>query len=319
MNFVQFHVGDWEAGTRLLSPTEKGAYIDLLMLYYSLERPLMRSECDRISRAYAPNEKDALEYVLCRFFVEVNGSYSHKRCDAEIRSCREKSQKASESAKARWNKRSEQTKRSSAHANSIQNECESDASAKRTQCERMCERNTDAMLTNNHKPITNNHKEEKKETKKKSAAPKAPKAAPVEKPDDVSDQVWTEWLALRKAKRAQVTPFILDRIRKQAERVPAKYGFTFEDALLMMIDAQWTGFEAEWVVNRLSRTGGRATAAPQGFTRELSAEERARNPGFGITQEDIDEALTPLTPEEIAALSPHQDDVPPFDEALTLH
>ena len=157
------------------------------------------------------------------------------------------------------------------------------------------------------------------EKRKKSAAPKAPKAAPVEKPDDVSDQVWTEWLALRKAKRAQVTPFILDRIRKQAERVPAKYGFTFEDALLMMIDAQWTGFEAEWVVNRLSRTGGRATAAPQGFTRELSAEERARNPGFGITQEDIDEALTPLTPEEIAALSPHQDDVPPFDEALTLH
>lgn len=144
-------------------------------------------------------------------------------------------------------------------------------------------------------------------------------AASIQKPDDVSDQVWTEWLALRKAKRAQVTPFILDRIRKQAERVPAKYGFTFEDALLMMIDAQWTGFEAEWVVNRLSRTGGRATAAPQGFTRELSAEERARNPGFGITQEDIDEALTPLTPEEIAALSPHQDDVPPFDEALTLH
>lgn len=170
------------------------------------------------------------------------------------------------------------------------------------------------LVTSQESLVTSN-----KEINKESAPAKRTTRKTPEKPDDVSDQVWTEWLALRKAKRAQVTPFILDRIRKQAERVPAKYGFTFEDALLMMIDAQWTGFEAEWVVNRLSRTGGRATAAPQGFTRELSAEERARNPGFGITQEDIDEALMPLTPEEIAALSPHQDDVPPFDEALTLH
>lgn len=242
MNFVQFHVGDWEAGTRLLSPTEKGAYIDLLMLYYSLERPLMRSECDRISRAYAPNEKDALEYVLCRFFVEVNGSYSHKRCDAEIRSCREKSQKASESAKARWNKRSEQTKRSSARANSIQNECESDASAKRTQCERMCERNTDAMLTNNHKPITNNHKEEKKETKKKSAAPKAPKAAPVEKPEGVSDELWAEWYAHKKRKSGSVTQRMLDGLIREA----GKAGITVAEAMEYQLEKDWTGFEADW-------------------------------------------------------------------------
>lgn len=242
MNFVQFHVGDWEAGTRLLSPTEKGAYIDLLMLYYSLERPLMRSECDRISRAYAPNEKDALEYVLCRFFVEVNGSYSHKRCDAEIRSCREKSQKASESAKARWNKRSEQTKRSNARANSIQNECESDASAKRTQCERMCERNTDAMLTNNHKPITNNHKEEKKETKKKSAAPKAPKAAPVEKPEGVSDELWAEWYAHKKRKSGSVTQRMLDGLIREA----GKAGITVAEAMEYQLEKGWTGFEADW-------------------------------------------------------------------------
>lgn len=311
MNFVQFHLGDWIAGTALLSPTERGVYMDLLVRYYKEERPIMQVECKRIARAYAPHEAEAMQYVLETFFTLEDGVYRHSRCDEEIAKAAATAEKRKKAANARWTRDS---KPKIEH-----NECECSADGMQTECTCISTCNANGMLTNNHKPITNNHKEEKKETKKKSAAPKAPKAAPVEKPDDVSDQVWTEWLALRKAKRAQVTPFILDRIRKQAERVPAKYGFTFEDALLMMIDAQWTGFEAEWAVNRLSRTGGRATAAPQGFTRELSAEERARNPGFGITQEDIDEALTPLTPEEIAALSPHQDDVPPFDEALTLH
>ena len=101
MNYVQFHVGDWDSSTRLLSPLEKGVYIDLLMLYYSVERPLMRSECERISRAYAPEEKAALEYVLDRFFHREGDVYAHRRCDEEIAKAAEKSEKAAKSAQAR--------------------------------------------------------------------------------------------------------------------------------------------------------------------------------------------------------------------------
>lgn len=132
MNYVQFHVGDWDSSTRLLSPMEKGIYIDLLMLYYSLERPLMRSECDRIARAYATDEKIAMEYVLERFFEFDGESYSQVRCDKEIAVCREKSEKAAKSAKSRWSK--------------MQTQCERNANAMRTQCDGNA----------NQEPITNN-------------------------------------------------------------------------------------------------------------------------------------------------------------------
>lgn len=246
MNFVPFHVGDWEAGTRLLSPTEKGVYIDLLMLYYSLERPLMRTECERMSRAYAQNEKDALEYVLDRFFQEKDGSYHHERCDTEIKAYRDKSRKAAESAKARWHKRPAASKGGSGRVENVRSECESEASAMQTQCERISERiserNADGMLTNNQEPITNNHKEEKKETKKKNAAPKAPKAAPVEKPEGVSDELWAEWYAHKKRKSGSVTQRMLDAMSREAD----KAGITVAEAMEYQLEKGWTGFEADW-------------------------------------------------------------------------
>lgn len=124
MNFVDFHVGDWGTSTRLLSPLEKGVYIDLLMLYYSLERPLMRTECERIARAYATDEKDALEYVLDRFFEFDGEQYSHARCEREIANFREKSEKAAKSAKSRWEKVRQQSER---NANAVQTQSEGNA------------------------------------------------------------------------------------------------------------------------------------------------------------------------------------------------
>ena len=104
MNYVQWHIGDWLSGTSLLSATERGVYIDLLMRYYREERPLMQSECKRIARAYDVHEQEALTYVLETFFELENGSYRHKRCEEEIASMRVKSEKRSNAAKIRWAK-----------------------------------------------------------------------------------------------------------------------------------------------------------------------------------------------------------------------
>ncbi len=164
MNYVQFHVGDWDSSTRLLSPLEKGIYIDLLMLYYSVERPLMRSECERISRAYAPEEKTALEYVLNRFFHLEGDAYAHHRCDEEIARAAEKSEKASKSAKARWNKGSKAKAFPVADANDMQNGCERNTDVDADGMRTHSERSADGMLTNNQEPITNiEEKESKKE------------------------------------------------------------------------------------------------------------------------------------------------------------
>lgn len=158
MNYVQFHVGDWDSSTRLLSPLEKGIYIDLLMLYYSLERPLMRSECERISRAYAPNEKIALKYVLDRFFHLEGEVYSHRRCDEEIAKAAEKSEKAAKSAKARWNKAGKGSSVVNSAAVAVQKECKRSSDAYADGMRMHSERSADGMLTNNQEPITNINK-----------------------------------------------------------------------------------------------------------------------------------------------------------------
>lgn len=168
MNYVQFHVGDWDSSTRLLSPLEKGIYIDLLMLYYSLERPLMRSECERISRAYAPNEKIALKYVLDRFFHLEGEVYSHRRCDEEIAKAAEKSEKAAKSAKARWNKAGKGSSVVNSAAVAVQKECKRSSDAYADGMRTHSERNADAMLTNNQEPITNKETERKKKEKRQA-------------------------------------------------------------------------------------------------------------------------------------------------------
>lgn len=148
MNFVQWHLGDWSSGTALMSATERGVYMDLLVHYYLQEKPLMRSQCERIARAYANNEREAMRYVLSEFFEEDGDSYRNRRADREIEAFHAKSNKARESAKARWSKKAKELSSTEdsmrSHTDSI---CDQDANAMRTHDSS----NANAMLTNNHK------------------------------------------------------------------------------------------------------------------------------------------------------------------------
>lgn len=158
MNYVQFHIGDWESGTRLLTPLEKGIYIDLLMLYYSTERPILRSYFDRITRGYTEDERKAFDYVVSQYFEEQDDGFHNARCDEEIAKAAEKSEKARKAIQARWNKAAKDSATSASETC-----CKSGEStdAKRTNNER----NTDVLLTNNQEPITNKETERKKKEK----------------------------------------------------------------------------------------------------------------------------------------------------------
>lgn len=87
-------------------------------------------------------------------------------------------------------------------------------------------RNANGMLTNNHKPINNN----------RSPA----------KPEDVNEEVWTDWLSLRRVKKAPVTATALTRLRAEA----TKAGLSLQDALTQCVANGWQGFEAEWIKKR---------------------------------------------------------------------
>ena len=157
MIYFRFHIGDWEQKTRLLSPIEKGIYLDLLTYYYSTERPIVRSNYERITRGYTEEEKKAADYVLSTFFIEDDGCYYNKRCEEEIAAWQEKSSKSKKSIKARWDrekKRISNDDRESGEQTNIDsiedtNVCTNDDTNVCTNDD------TNGILTINHKPITN--------------------------------------------------------------------------------------------------------------------------------------------------------------------
>jgi hypothetical protein len=80
----------------------------------------------------------------------------------------------------------------------------------------------------------------KPEPKTKTEAGKLPT------PDGVSDSVWTDFLRIRKAKRAPMTDTALDGIRHEAD----KAGLTLQEALQMCCARGWQGFKADWLAEQ---------------------------------------------------------------------
>lgn len=81
-------------------------------------------------------------------------------------------------------------------------------------------------------------KEGKEEAPRKRSAPPA-----IAKPDDVADQTWTDWLALRKAKRAPVTETVIKGARDESE----KAGMTLDAFLQVWCARGSQGLQADWI------------------------------------------------------------------------
>ena len=64
----------------------------------------------------------------------------------------------------------------------------------------------------------------------------------VAKPEGVSEQVWTDFCALRNKRRAPITETALKGIQREAD----KAGITLEEALSTCCERGWQGFKASW-------------------------------------------------------------------------
>lgn len=76
----------------------------------------------------------------------------------------------------------------------------------------------------------------------KAASGVKPASVPA-KPDDVEQQVWDDWLALRRAKKAPVTATVLDRAKAEAE----KAGLSLDGFLIVWCARGSQGLEASWL------------------------------------------------------------------------
>lgn len=95
------------------------------------------------------------------------------------------------------------------------------------------------------------HHGESKEPKTRSRSP-TPK---VEQPPGVTDQVWTDWLALRRAKKAPVTPTVIASAVEEAQ----KAGMTLEAFLRLWCSRGSQGLQADWITP--SERGQKSTQA----------------------------------------------------------
>jgi uncharacterized protein YdaU (DUF1376 family) len=129
MHYYRHHIGDFLKDTGHLSNEQMGIYLRMLWKYYLDEKPLL-DDCEGIAFGMRSDEK-TVRLILRHFFVLAEDGWRHKRCDQEIAEYHDKSEKAKNSASARW----------------------SNANAMRTHTERSADA---PVLDANHKPITNN-------------------------------------------------------------------------------------------------------------------------------------------------------------------
>ena len=81
------------------------------------------------------------------------------------------------------------------------------------------------------------------ERERETETKKEKKATVVACPPDVGLQEWTDWLALRKAKKAPVTETVVKAARKEAE----KAGISFNEFLAIWCARGSQGLQADWL------------------------------------------------------------------------
>jgi len=211
MNLYLRHIGDFNNATRHLTRVERSVYSDAIELYYDTEQPLQCVDMVALERRLlcrSDDEKQALAAVLAEFFDLTDAGYTHTRCDVEIAKYR-----ANTSAKARAGIASAAARKQKSP----------DAEQKPTPVEH---------TSTNRKPLTVNHKPIEGE-----------RAKALPRPDDVDSQVWTDWVQLRKAKKAPVTSTVLKAARKEA----AIAGMTLMAFLEIWCARGSQGLEAAWL------------------------------------------------------------------------
>jgi len=76
-----------------------------------------------------------------------------------------------------------------------------------------------------------------------SSSSSSSKKTNIKPPEGVSDSLWSDYLAVRKSKKAELTETAMEGIRREA----ANAGKTLSEALTICCERGWVGFNAKWL------------------------------------------------------------------------
>ena len=211
MHYFQFEIKEWISNTAHLTLEEESVYLRLINFYYDSEKAIP-FDLALISRKLRINNIELTESILHEFFTESNEGYIHDRCDMEITKYRAKSEQASRAGKA------SAEKRSNASLTPVQ-------------------RPSNQSLIINQESLINNH-----------IKPIAPKVAV---PIGVSEDLWKDFLTLRKSKKLPVTLTAFKGITREAEKAKK----SISEVLQICCERGWGGFKAEWLMESPIKAG----------------------------------------------------------------
>ena len=260
MHYYQHHIGDFIKDTSNLDDHQMVTYMRMMWAYYTDEKPFT-DDCEGIAFAVRSDEK-TVGLILRHYFVLEGADWHHRRCDREIFEYKSKAEKARNSANARWK-----------NANGMRTHSERSANATKNDA--------------NQEPITNN--QEPQDQKTTAAVRRNWISELVVLGADAKHA--TDWLEVRKAKKAKMTDTALAGVQREAE----KAGVTFGEAIRICAERSWQGFNASWLDKPGQQAGGymtkseRIEAANQKVLEQMNAEADAKIAGFTGSAPETDE------------------------------
>lgn len=105
-------------------------------------------------------------------------------------------------------------------------------------------------------------------TQTKAKAKRKSSMCSVDRPEDVSAQVWSDWLQIRKAKRLPLTQTAWDAMLIEAEKV----GYSAEEMVRCCVEHGWASFKAQWLINEQDKNE-RAAGMPPKANRPLQRQD----------------------------------------------
>ena len=240
MHYYKRNIGDYAKKAGRLTMLQHGAYTLLIDSCYDREIFPTLEQALEWTWASTQQEVEAVEFVLKKFFTLQDGQYVQNRIVEELQNYH---------SNAETNKR-------------IAMERE----AKRKEKNTLGARSVDepppnhTPLTINHKPITNNHK------------PDREKATVVAHPLTVDQQVWSDWLQIRKAKKLPMTETAWSQIQNEFR----KSNLSDQQGVEYCCLSNWASFKTAWYEKNmqeqnsgLSKQGQTNQRVMSGLTRGL--------------------------------------------------
>ncbi len=231
MHFYKFHIGDYMSHTRHLSLLEDLAYRRLLDFYFLHEQPIKHRDAAR-QIGMREHEEDVLT-VLNEFFLSTDDGFVNPRANKEIQEYKAHQGTSAYGAFIRDNQSLKSVVQKDVYIQHFTNgTLDTYINTLRTQDVPIMSTSSIHDATNNHKPLTTNHK------------PKRESATSVSCPPDVSQQIWGDWVALRKSKKAPITQTVLNGAIAEAKIL----GWPLEKFLAEWCSRGSQGLKAEWIV-----------------------------------------------------------------------